>query len=207
MAEKRSDLVRSVTSFLREYINDRRRALRRGPRLEASLPFIISPLGMATDASAESLSNVPALIGHTRDLSETGLTLLLPSVRIGSLYLTDREYFLGIKLELPGGPAAMLTAPTRFEQLPQKEDGCRYLLGVRIIKMQHGERHRYNAYLSTLESNERRARVPRRQAYAPASLMGPNRTAHASAFETLTPTSVSMAFENFLRDRRHPHKS
>lgn len=196
--------MRSVTAFLRKYVNDRRRALRRGARFEASLPFIVSPLAIEEDSAQCPPADAPALVGHTRDISDSGLTLLLPSVRVGSVYLTDRENYLGIKLELPSGPAAMLTVPARFEQLSQKEDGCGYLLGVRIIKMEAGERDRYIAYLSALESNESRTRE-RRQARS-ATLIGTNSTAQVGAWENLTPASVSMAFEKFLREQTQPRK-
>ena len=203
MGEKKSDIIRSVTTSLREYVNDRRRVLRRGTRFEVRLPFIVSPLGTEKDY-AESPPDAPALVGHTRDLSETGLTLLLPSVRIGSVYLTDRENYLGIRLELPGGPTAMLTAPVRFEQLTQKDVGCGYLLGVRIIKMPGDERERYGAYLSSLENDRRRVRE-RRQGHT-AHHITQNSTTQVGAWDNLTPSSVSTAFEKFLRDQRHPHK-
>ena len=35
------------------------------------------------------LQNAPAISGRTRDLSDTGLTLLLPSVRIRGLFIND----------------------------------------------------------------------------------------------------------------------
>jgi hypothetical protein len=197
-------LVRSVTAFLREYVNDRRRVLRRGSRYGARLPFIISLLGVEPD-SAESRPGAPALVGQTRDLSESGMTLLLPSVRVGGSYLTDGENYLGIQLELPSGRVAMLALSVRFEQLPEKEDGCGYLLGVRIIKMQEGERELYTTFLNTLRSTERRARERRRAQST--SLAGQHGTAQGSTWENLTPTSISMAFEKFLREQTHLRKS
>ena len=205
MAEKTSDIVRSVTSFVREYVNDRRRVLRRGHRLEARLPFIISLLGTEQETAEKSPPDAPALVGHTRDLSETGLTLLLPSVRIGGAYLTDRENYLGIKLQLPSGTAAMLTVPARFEQLTRKEVECSFLLGVRIIKMRNDERARYTAYLDTLESKERR--TPERRRVPAPSLIGSNSTTQIGTWENLTPASVSTAFEKFLCEQTHPRKS
>lgn len=187
-----------MTMRLRRYMTERRRALRRGARFEARLPFIITLLGTAKDPAA-SLPDALALVGHTRDLSETGLTLLLPSVRIGDAYLTDGGSYLGVKLQLPSGPVAMLTVSVRFEQLPQKEDECGYLLAVRIIKMQDGERERYLAYLSSSESKESRTR-DRRQAQSAASITGLNSKAQAGTWDALTPASVSKAFEQFLRE-------
>lgn len=196
MAGKAFALFRYVIARLRKYANNRRRVLRRGARFEVRLPFIITLLG-AGKSFTKDLGDAPAVVGYTRDLSETGLTLLLPSVRIGGAYLTDLESYLGIKLELPGGPVSMLTASVRFEQLSQKEAGCAYLLAVRIIKMHEGERDRYLNYLGTAGGEGRRARERRQSANAPA---GSAAKEQVSTWEAVTPLSVHQAYERFRRE-------
>jgi hypothetical protein len=197
MAEKTSRLIRSVTKRLREYVNGRRQLLRRDERFEARLPSIITLRVPGKGVAAKSLPDALSIVGQTRDMSETGLTLLLPSVRIGDLYLTDVESRLEVKLELPGGAVKMLTASVRFEQLTGKEVGCGYLLAVRIVEMQSAERDRYLAYLNTIRSMGEQARE-RRQVQAGA-LTAPNSKAQPGTWEALTPASVSSAFERFLR--------
>jgi hypothetical protein len=198
MAEKTSRLIRTVTKRLRKYVNDRRKLLKRDARSEASLPFIITLLVPGKGAMAKSLPDTLAIVGHTRDMSETGLTLLLPSVRIGDLYLTDVESRLEIKLELPGGTVKMLTASVRFEQLTGKEVGCGYLLAVRIVEMQNDARDRYFAYLNAIRNNGQQAR-DRRQVHAGA-LTNQTSKAQPGTWEAITPASVSSAFERFLRE-------
>ena len=193
MAEKTSKLIRSVTKRLSKYVSGRRHA-----RSEARLPFIITLLLPGKGAAAKSLPDTLAIVGHTRDMSETGLTLLLPSVRIGELYLTDVESRLEVKLELPGGAVKMLTEAVRFEQLTGKEVGCGYLLAVRIVEMPDDERDRYLAYLSTTRNKRKQARE-RRQVHTGA-LTNPNSKAQPGTWEALTPASVSSAFERFLRE-------
>src|SRR3712207_6583354 len=115
-----ADLIRSVTSRLRKYFGDRRRTFRRDARFEARLPFSISLLSAAEEPS-EDITNSPSLYGQTRDISERGLTLLLPSPRIRSAYLTVSDMYLRVSLELPGGSIGMVTTCARFEQLSAKE--------------------------------------------------------------------------------------
>lgn len=194
MTGKVSNLIRSIAARIHRNVNDRRKTLRRGTRLEARLPLIITPLGIG-ESSPEYLSDATALVGFTHDLGETGLTLLLPSVRVRDIYLTDMERYLGVRLELPDGPLAMLTVSVRFEQLSRKEAGCSFLLAVRIIRMQNGERDRYISYLRTIESKERIR--DRRQ--APAAHIGSTSAAQAVTWEALTPASLSKAFEQFAR--------
>src|ERR1041384_4773078 len=121
MAEKSSGLISSVASRLRRYVKGGGRFLRHGKRYEMRLPFIVTLLGRGR-RRARSLQD--ALVGYTRDVSETGLTLLLPSVRVGDAYLTDAGSLLEVKLELPDGAVRMLATSVRFEQLSPEEAGC-----------------------------------------------------------------------------------
>lgn len=164
-----ADLIRSVTSRLRKYVGDRRRTFRRDARFEARLPFTISLISAAGEPPGD-FTDSPSLSGQTRDISERGLMLLLPSPRIRSAYLTVSDMYLGVSLELPGGSIRMVTTPVRFEQLSAKEAGFGYLLGVRIIRMREGELDLYLEYLNTLESNDRRAKGQRRPGVASASI-------------------------------------
>src|SRR3954466_4033242 len=106
MAEKSSGFIPSFTAYLRRYVKGGGRFLRHGKRFDARLPFIITLLGTGRGRS-RNLRDGFALVGYTRDVSETGLTLLLPSVRVGDAYLTDAGSRLEVKLELPGGPVKM----------------------------------------------------------------------------------------------------
>jgi hypothetical protein len=198
MAGKTSDLIRFLTTRLRGFVSERRLP-RREARFKARLPFIITLLG-SEKASVKKLRDAPSLVGYTRDLSKRGLTLLLPSVRLGDVYLTAGESYLGVKLQLPDGQVALLTVSVRFEQLSQKEAECSYLLAVRIVKMQKAERERYFAYLSTIKSRSRRRRE-RREIQTASVLAGSNSTVQSGRGETLTPASVSQAFEQFLRKK------
>jgi hypothetical protein len=190
-----SGFIRSVTTRLRRYFSDRRKGLRRGSRYEARLPLIITPLGSAKYAG-KRLPNAPSLVGHTRDLSETSLTLLLPAVRVGNVYLTDGENCLEVRLELPGAPVSILTNCVRFEQLPRKDAGCRYLLAVRIVELQDDARAQYISYLKTVEKKGGLTRDRRQANISPAS--GAKNLSQAGAWDTLTPTSINNAFERFL---------
>src|SRR5947199_7655548 len=197
MAEKSSGFIRSVTSHLRRYVKGHGQFLRHGKRFEARLPFIIT-LFDAGRGVARSRQDESALIGYTRDVSETGLTLLLPSVRVGNAYLTDAVSRLEVKLEVPGGTVKMLATSVRFEQLARKEAGCGYLLAVHIIEMQKDEHERYSQYLKTAGSKGKRTREGLKAQAQPAHI-APNGNVQRGAWDALTPASVNQAFEQFLR--------
>jgi hypothetical protein len=196
MAGKFSHLIKSVAARLGRQVNKRRRMLRLGVRFEARLPFLVTLLG-TEKGSAKGQHDNPALVGFTRNLSETGMTLLLPSVRIGNAYPTDVESYLEVRLELPGGAVAIRTASVRFEQLPRREAGCGYLLAVRIVNMQNDDRDRYVAYLKTLGSESQGAGKRLKAQTVGNGLTSMTQTGN---WEDPTPASVSKAFEQFVRE-------
>ncbi len=112
-------------------------------RGKASLPFKVSLVGDAPDAFA--------LEGHTRDMRATGLSLLLPDIRIGSQTLVGEDRLLRVALELPTGTVEMEVAPVRYERLESDERSEQgYLVGVRITEISDSDCLRFVKYLRSL---------------------------------------------------------
>ncbi|PYS87872.1 MAG: hypothetical protein DMF64_21960 [Acidobacteria bacterium] len=187
-------LLHSLGARLRRYIGNRRRTMRRGARVLVRLPVVVAPLAVGQDASSH-LASAPAIVGSTRDLSGRGLTLLLPAVRVGDRYLTDRDGYLGVRLELPEGYLYLLAAPVRFEQLGRSAEGYSFLIGARIIKMAESEWARYLAYLRTLAGLDRRGAEQARASMGPQAAKG---------WELVTPSSIAEAFDRFVREHASP---
>lgn len=199
MAGKVKDLVHSVGARLRKFAKGRHRVLARGDRFDARLPFVVTFLS-SRKGSQSRRSDKPALLGFTRNLSESGMTLLLPSVRIGDAYLTDIERHLEIKLELADGPLAIHATPVRFEQLPRREAGCGYLLAVRVVDVLNGKRDRYLALLKTVGGKDGRAPELRKASAAGGGVGAAAGAAQSGMWESMTAASVSKAFEKFVRE-------
>jgi hypothetical protein len=89
------------------------------------------------------------LKGHTRDLSSSGLALLLPRVHLNGHHLAAEGREVEIKLELGRfGPITFLAVPRRYELLEDSELGCNYLIGVRIVQMDETDRMKYTTFIS-----------------------------------------------------------
>ncbi|HEX8635356.1 MAG TPA: PilZ domain-containing protein [Pyrinomonadaceae bacterium] len=144
-------LRNKASALLREYVTERRSAHRRNARYAARIPFNVSIAGAKPGAKPTA-----ALAGRTRDLGESGLNLVVPSIRIGGDYLTLEENRLSITLELPGGAVSLIATAARFEQLDGESAGEGYLVGVRIEEMSDDDRERYVAHLRTLPQADRR---------------------------------------------------
>jgi hypothetical protein len=135
------ELLRSIASRLRQYVADRRRS----PRLRARLAATVSLF----DLRAPTPWSKP-VAGHTRDVSEDGLGLILPAIRIGDRYLVGQDQALSVILKLPAGNARIYASPARYERLEEGQPDRGYLVGVRITSMDEKDRALFNEYLQSL---------------------------------------------------------
>jgi hypothetical protein len=126
---------------------ERRRAPRYDTRLESRLLFTLSSGGQAAgDEQGE-----PALLtGYTRNLSETGLALVVPSLRLGQQSLNRVGSDLTIHLALPTGEVRIEATPVYSLRLLAGDEDTGYLVGVRIRKMLDQEWVRLVQYVQGL---------------------------------------------------------
>ncbi len=106
-------------------------------------------------------SNLPTVIyGYTRDLSETGLALVLPELNVGGYHFAVPGRAMNIRLKLPGGPIEMRVEYVRHAEF-EGEGG--QLVGVRVLEMSKQARAGYLSFLKTLgwtpQSSEQNARA------------------------------------------------
>ncbi|HVG32020.1 MAG TPA: PilZ domain-containing protein [Pyrinomonadaceae bacterium] len=139
------EIVRSIIGRFCRIIGKHHHARRH----ELRLPLTLSLHDCRTHrAYAATTSNRAATIaGHTRNISDTGLSLILPSVRFGNRYLMDGDLTLEIELEFPAGPINFQVAPVCYDALDENQMECGYLVGLRITKITDAERQRLSAYL------------------------------------------------------------
>ncbi len=138
------EFARSVVSRLRRFVGDRRRS----PRQAVRLPFMISISGGAKNLNGTKRSS--SIGGHTLDLSDSGLALIVPSIRLGEHHLVGENRSFSVRLELPRGPVEMQVAPVRYEALDQDASESGFLIGVRIISIADKDRAKFGDYVSEL---------------------------------------------------------
>ena len=136
------ELLRSITSRLRDFVGNRRRA----PRYRVKLPAFVAVLDARPGAPPAS-----GLAGYTRDLSDGGLALLLPAVRVGGSYLVGEGVKLRITLKLGDASARLYGTPVRYEQLDGAPPDTRYMVGVRLDDA--GDRAALAEYLKSLKES------------------------------------------------------
>ena len=140
-----SELPRRIVSRLRRFIGNRRHSR----RVRARLSFTLSLADPRVNSNGSR--RLPKLNGHTLDISATGVSLVVPAIRIGEHYLAGADNQLHIKLELPSGPVEMKVETVRYESL---EDEGGYLIGARILEMSDTDKVSFEKYVSKLMTHE-----------------------------------------------------
>src|SRR5918911_2305483 len=139
--------LRSIINRLRVFVGNRRRAPRYRTHLEAGLALSVSlpSAKPGTKGAGQTLR----LAGYTRDISESGLALIVPAIRIGGQYITGENRALRITLKLPNGIVELEARPVRYSPLEEEEEmmDTGYLIGVQITAMSDDARARYKAYI------------------------------------------------------------
>ncbi len=138
-----------LEASVRSLFVERRRFARRKASFAVNLPVGVSVPNEKLDPEAEEYPN--PIMGRTRDLSETGLSLFLPTLSLGREQITATNFPLRLVLSLPGGVAVVQAVVVRAKAVDAGEDGSGFLVGARIRKMSERDRKRYKALLKSLD--------------------------------------------------------
>ena len=138
--------IRYLLGRFRGSVGNRRRA----PRYDARLSFSVSIVNEGP--GDENTRRPQTLVGRTRNLSDTGLALIIPSLRLGTNKLNDGNSTLRLMLDLPTGTAEIHVVPVRSHQLGEKDADTGYLIGAKITHLSEDARARLTKFLRGLRS-------------------------------------------------------
>jgi hypothetical protein len=147
------ELLRSIINRLRQHVGNRRAAPRYATHLEAALILSIS-VGESKNRKTTNADAPLRLAGYTRDISDSGLALIVPAIHISGQYLTTPNRTLELIIKLPDGPVQLQATPVRYSPLYEDAKDTGYIIGVQIKHMSEADRARYNAHLATLTIEE-----------------------------------------------------
>jgi hypothetical protein len=126
------------------WIMERRSAPRYRAQRQAHLLVIVSITKDETD------ERLPELIGYTRDVSETGLSLMADSSSPDVYEQCQLDSLLQIKLSLPLGVAEMQAVVVRREWVDETDPAAGLSIGARITEISGQDQILYTQYLETL---------------------------------------------------------
>ena len=118
------------------------------PRFNAELPCDLAP------GDAELHSPDDRLECRTRDLSESGVGVVVGSIYVGYTCVVDEGRALRLRLALPAGEIEMEATSAHYIRLDSGAGEPVYLIGLRIASMSDEDRALYRDYLEELSRSE-----------------------------------------------------
>lgn len=88
-----------------------------------------------------------AVSGETEDLSATGISFVVSSIRLREYYLVGEDRRLKAELDLPNGRIKMEIVGVRYEQVGIHDSAVSYLIGAKILSVTPLEKEIYEEYL------------------------------------------------------------
>jgi PilZ domain len=132
--------------------SNRRRSPRFKAQLKARLLFSVMLSGEASTARSGRLH----LVGHTKDISEIGLALVVPIAEIDERYLVGETTKMQIELYLPKGAIKITARPVHYKSLDESSGESvfseGYLIGAEITRV--SDQDLFIEYLSALAKDE-----------------------------------------------------
>ena len=124
------------------------RERRLSPRFNASLGCQISLPD--EERSSGVLFPDARITGRTRDLSESGLGIIAPTIYVGYDCVVDRGRTLLVSLRLPTGAVELKATAAHYIRQDDSGGESSYLIGLSITGMDDDNRSRYNSLLAGL---------------------------------------------------------
>ncbi len=142
--KSRSEMA-SLLNQIRKLIGNRRRNKRHAADLLVTVSVITG------NASADIPRHTVALSGLTHDLSDSHLTINVPTISLGGRYLTAPDSRLAVVLDLPKEKIEFQGTAIRYEKQIVSGKGTSYLIVVNIKRITDSNRALYVDYLQTLD--------------------------------------------------------
>jgi hypothetical protein len=124
---------------------ENRKTRRLKAKLEVTLKTDTSILSYNPNDKAEQFPL--NLLGHTENVSEYGLALVVPFIPVDEAFCRDGKRTLQIGLVLPTGPVTLQASPVHCEPLDSSDPVHGYVVGVRILEMNPVDQDRYLTYI------------------------------------------------------------
>jgi hypothetical protein len=133
---------------MRAIFRERRKFARRKVVCTARLPVGVSLPHEHIDPDGDEYPE--PIMGQTRDLSESGFSLQLPTTQLGCEDISRLGSTLRVVLCLPTGIVIIHGETVRCEPIEAEGGGSEFLVGARITKMFDSDRRSYLTFLLTL---------------------------------------------------------
>lgn len=119
------------------------------PRHYMRLPLYVSLID--SKKTSANMSSSSTMSGYLRDISKTGLSLVVPSLRFGNRCLISGHYPLRVTVQLPNGVANIQVAPVRYDRLKDEHLARSWVIGARITQITEPDRQHLIQYIKQVK--------------------------------------------------------
>lgn len=147
-------MIRNFIARITQKISERRD----NPRYKLQIPIKVwlepeKKTGKMPSTKTENLY----VCGETLDLSVTGISFIVPSIRIRETYLVGENRTLNAELDLPDGKIQIQIVGRRYEQVGEHLSVSRYFIGAKILQLLPEDVETYQHFLRNGKKDSHRA--------------------------------------------------
>lgn len=96
---------------------------------------------------ARDLARASCVYGETFDISRSGISVLVPSIRIKEKYFVGHQLTVNVEMELPTGKVHMQVMGKRYEKVGIHISTERFLVGAHITHLEGSDKENYESFL------------------------------------------------------------
>ncbi|MBK8302429.1 MAG: PilZ domain-containing protein [Chloracidobacterium sp.] len=136
-------MIRSLINRFSRSLNEKMVSSRRGH--QAPIKIWFDP-DIKTERALEA-ARAACVLGHTVDISRTGIAFLVPSIRVKEKYLVGHERMLNVEIDLPSGKINMRVMGKRYEMVGEHSTTERFHVGAHIVEVAGESKENFNSFL------------------------------------------------------------
>ena len=136
-------MIRDLVSRFSRTITERRAS----PRRKHHVPIKVCFAPEKNTANLTQPCEDAFLSGETTDVSDTGIGIIVSSIRIKEKYLVGQDRTLKVELDLGGRKIRMEVMGVRYEKVGIHLSAEKYIVGARIVWMSEEDRRSYEYLL------------------------------------------------------------
>jgi hypothetical protein len=119
------------------------------------LPLTVSLLDSETSETwTVGAQHAPAMPGYLRDISKTGLSVIVPPVHNGNRYPIGSRFTMRVIIEHPNGVINIKATPVRYDWLEESQSERKHLIGARISQLTRSDRRALIQYIQQVKKRE-----------------------------------------------------
>ncbi|MGH9946450.1 MAG: hypothetical protein ACRD6X_04550 [Pyrinomonadaceae bacterium] len=136
-------MIRELVTKLSGVLERNKHSIRK--RCDAPIRITFEPV--RTTGNLHTTIEGLSISGEAADVSKSGISFIVPSIRVKEFYLVGQDRRLNLELDLPDGRVKMTVLGRRYIKIGQHLSDERFFVGAEIVDMKKESQQIYDEYL------------------------------------------------------------